>query len=64
MASETADTPMETPGVYLVIVSSVAVLLVASFMLVEFAFGPSEAAKAKAAHDAHMQATAPATKPG
>lgn len=64
MASETVDNPMEAPGVFLVIVASAAVLLLASFMLIEFAFGPSEAAKAKAAHDAHMHATAPVTKPG
>lgn len=64
MANNTADVPMEAPGVFLVIVSSAAVALLVGFMLIDFAFGPSEAAKAKAAHDASTHATASTTKPG
>lgn len=62
MATDTPDTPMEAPAVILVIVASAAVLLLTAFMLIDFVWGPSEAAKVRTAAPAH--AAAPATNPG
>lgn len=62
MENNTVDKPMEAPAAVLVFVAAVAALLLGSLMVIDFVWGPSEAAKV--AHGAPTHASAPATKPG
>ena len=60
MENNTVEKPMEAPAAILVVVAGAAALLLGSLMVIDFVWGPSEAAKA-----AHHTAAAPAVnKPG
>lgn len=59
MENNTVEKPMEAPAAILVVVAGAAVLLLGGLMVIDFVWGPSEAAKT-----AHHATAAPAAKPG